>query len=94
MITTKQIIICKELIDIVDDILHYNLFDKETSTICDNDPKHKGIINVFNSIVDAHNAMLGVYCNLISNENEEFSCKVLNKVIDALIEVKKEGVAQ
>jgi len=92
MITTKEIIICKELIDIVDDILH------ERVTISYENkwafPENEYLIDVFEDIVNAHNDMLTVYCSLYSNENEALSAdirKQLKAFVAMLTEEKSHG---
>lgn len=94
MINTREIIVCKELIDIVDDILHERLFDEESSRMCDKAPSHKGIMDVFDSIVDAHNEMLGVYCHLYSEENEHLCGEVRKKFKELCDTIIKEGGQQ
>ena len=80
MITTKEIILCKELIDIVDDILHDKTWNQEKSTW--EAPEHEYLMNVFDEIIMAHNDMLTVYCPLYSNENEEYSKEIRAKLKD------------
>lgn len=80
MITTKEIILCKEIIDIVDDILHDKTWNQEKSTW--EAPEHEYLMEVFDDIVKAHNDMLTVYCPLYSNENEEYSKQIRMKLKD------------
>ena len=93
MITTKEIIICKELIDIVDDILH-----ERVTVSYDNKwvfPESEYLIDVFEDIVNAHNHMLTVYCPLYSNENEDLSVEIrkqLKAFVATLREEKNHGM--
>ena len=92
MITNKEIIICKELIDIVDDILH------EKVTVSDDNkfvfPKSEYLIEVFDDIVNAHNHMLTVYCPLYSDENEALSADIRKKLKAFVASIREEGGAK
>lgn len=87
MITTKEIILCKEIIDIVDDILHDKTWNQEKSTW--EAPEHEYLMEVFDDIVKAHNDMLTVYCPLYSNENEEYSKQIRMKLKDFVGKLSK-----
>lgn len=92
MITDREIIICKELIDIVDDILHDKLCDeKQGKWICE---QHPDMVTVLDHIVDAHNEMLSVYCDMYSTENEELSHDIRSKIKKFTDELLMEGGAR
>ena len=84
MITEKEIITCKELIDAVDDILWEKLCGPNNARIvCE---EHPYMVNVFNKVVDAHNNMLPIYCDNGVND-EKYSGEIRSKIKEFIKEL-------